>query len=239
MTTRVTYFNYIKSESSGVTPLANKPAGLTTLVDWDMNDTIPTADGPIGASGMSIVGNSNGYASLVTNEDGPQSSPSAVQFLYPDGLIAGQDMPSIYVGFSASDIIYVAIWAKWEVGFEWNTASNKLFIAQINDVHLQSYSSGYLTAYESGSPLISNDITVNDLADGQWHYIEWLVDGTIGAVGTWLDGTTVLTPAPGQISTVGGYVSLRAPDGTWGGVTAPKVGNSYAWFDHLHVAVGN
>src|SRR2546427_11227068 len=56
----------------------NEPARFTALADqaWTAWDTW-------------LVDPQNGYMSLVANQEGPLSSPSAIQWRYPPGLVGG------------------------------------------------------------------------------------------------------------------------------------------------------
>lgn len=238
--------------SGGVTPLANEPSGYTTVKNWDIDTAIPTSgEAEIGSTGFYIIDNATGNVTRVTNQDDPQSPPNAAQFVYPDGHTSGGGIGTItsYVPSVAVDQVYIAMWAKWEVGFEWNSISNKFLFAQsasgsARDILLQSSrSSGpnlFLETYNEGpgdEPL-ANDVTVADLADGEWHYVEWALDATANTANTWLDGVHVLSD--GDItSNAGGWTEFKTPDTTWGGSTAAKSGDSTMWVGHIYISIGS
>lgn len=235
----------------GITPLANRPSGFTTLKDWDPDQAIPVSgEAEIGSTGLYIIDNASGNVVRVTDEDDPQSPPNAIEFTYPDGHTSGGGIGTITsYADAATDQVYIAMWVKWEVGFEWNTISNKFLFVQSasgasRDCLLQSArSSGprlFLETYNEGpadEPL-ANDVAVDDLADGQWHYVEWLVDAVAGTANTWLDGVQVLTD--GDISSnAGGWTEIKTPDTTWGGSTSPKSGDSLMTVGHIHISRGS
>lgn len=234
-----------------VTPLANEPSGYTTLKNWDIDTAIPaSAEAEIGSTGIYIIDNASGNVVRVTNEDDPQSPPNAATFTYPDGHTSGGGIGTFTsYADAATDQVYVAIWAKWEVGFEWNTISNKFLFVQSSsgaarDCLLQSARNSsptyFLETYNEGpgdDPL-ANDVTVSDLADGEWHYIEWAVDAVAGTANTWLDGVQVLTD--GDISSnAGGWTEIKTPDTTWGGSTAAKSGDSVLTIGHIYISRGS
>ena len=96
----------------------NEPARFTALADqaWTAWDTW-------------LVDPQNGYMSLVANQDGPLSSPSAIQWRYPQGLVGGGDPPG-GAGSARFDLpadrrtkeLYAGLWFKVSADFQGHTS---------------------------------------------------------------------------------------------------------------------
>src|SRR5438094_470035 len=203
-------------------------------------NTLTTSDG------WSIVDNTNGWGSIVSDGTAPFSPTGVLQYLYPVGFTGGTGPAAEWHGLPGLSQVFVGLW--WKVSNPWQGhASNVNKIA-----FLFPGSGGDMYIAMDGTPggpyelkvipqfpgLPSNWLEPNvahvPVQLGTWHPIEWLINYNGGSVQWWLDGQLI-----------GSYTGVPFPSGTmtefkmsstWGGIGDSKSETDYYCFAHAHVS---
>ena len=232
----------VTAGGGGATWRGNEPAGMTTLVDTDFSGSqIPTGADVLFGDGtnLGVIGNTAGTVRKVTNQDGPYSSPNAMEREYPPGM-SGTGIGDVYhIGMGAGNTAYCCVWVKHNADFEWNTISQKLIFFFETDggfTLLQTmYASTFLSLFRAGTPYNANQATTPDLNGGEWELVEFLADrdsGTAGEAWVWQNGVLVNNH---EIAMPSAFAEFKW-DSTWGG-GGDKQTTDLQWTDQLYLSV--
>src|SRR5438093_1501743 len=217
----------------------HEPSSAAVIGDQPFN-TLTTSDG------WSIVDNTNGWGSIVSDGTAPFSPTGVLQYLYPVGFTGGTGPAAEWHGLPGLSQVFVGLW--WKVSNPWQGhASNVnkiafLFPGSGGDMYIAMYGTPggpyELKVIPQFPGLPSNWLEPNvahvPVQLGTWHRIEWLINYNGGVVQWWLDGQLI-----------GSYTGVPFPSGTmtefkmsstWGGIGDSKSETDYYWFDHAHVS---
>jgi trimeric autotransporter adhesin len=222
---------------SGTWP--NQPTGWTVINDYDMH-------------ALNNGGWTNGYPSdisagligVTSDATGPYSPPSVWQFAFPIGYTGG-GAPLEYLTFASTNVAYMGFY--WKPSNPWQghpSGVNKIVEFRDNTAGFGSYFLKMLgtappyhteVTFETDQPTVNYDENqdTTPVALGQWHLMEFLVDGNSNTVKWWMDGKL-----KGSYSGVhyGGAFMQAEVTPIWGGINGTKTENDFYWFDHVHIS---
>ena len=229
----------------------NKPAGLTTLTEWGLDQALPTSGDVLipNSPGWYVVenaasGSSRGWTQLATDPSAPASGPGVYDFVYPQGMVEGNAPATLYHGGLNTDEAFVGFWWKASSPFDPGPNGNKIaflfnggggaggqqFLILMPDgkIHL-------LPEYPGDYRWRTPNVNATTVALGVWHRVEWYVQLSTGTVKWWLDG--VLQGSYTDVTNSYDFDEFKFSP-TWGGNSgARKTQTDHYWFDHVHISV--
>lgn len=240
--------------SGGAWP--NEPATTTLATEWSFALPFPT--------GWADEYNGSSLMSLVTNQNGPQSPPSALQGFFPIGHPGGNGVGNFSYNMSGKRSMYVGMWVKHSSPFQQHPDGDKIcyYTAQNGNQHpgytlMRGSRIDYVVQYDGtidnrqlvpGFPFLGTVIVTSNVSNwvlGQWNRLEvYLRESTTttsqdGIVRWWTNGQLCNSFTNVNTAQFGGYTGVHINPVYGGGTQVTKTENDFIWYDHVRITGGS
>ena len=235
-------------------PWPNEPVGHTLRNDWNCD--------VLSGSGWADAYNGASLMSLVDNQNGPESSPSALQGRFPVGHPGGNGVGNFFHNSAAAVEMWYGHWVKHSNPFQQHPDGDKIcyYVAQNGNQHpfYSLWRGNRIDLVLQGPVAVDNRHipgvafagtcilvgSVSNWAKGVWKRLEVFLRESSsftaqnGVARWWVDGVLVGQYTNLNTDQVGGFTGAIMNPVYGGGTQVTKTQEDFIWYDHVRITGG-